>query len=115
MRDQTVEVSFDPNADPQFTFLPSTVTMTAAGKIILFRRPQDAPWDFVSGTVKDDDAKQFSSSVHANGSKLHIDDQFRDEFKTSHPYAVTVSFGRFTYESPDPVIVNDPGGGGTGV
>ena len=113
MRDQTVEVTFDPNAEPQFTFMPATVTMKAAGKIILFRRPQNAPWDFTGGTVKNDDAHQFSTSVQGDGSKLHIDDEFRDEFKTRHSYQVKVKFGVREYESPDPVIVNEPGGGGT--
>jgi len=112
MPDQTVEVSFDPNADPQFTFLPDTVTMTSAGKIVLSRRPQDAPWDFTGGTVKNDSSNQFSSSVQGNGSKLHIRDAFTDSAKTPHEYTVTVSFGGSTYESPDPVIVNEPGGGG---
>ena len=113
MRDQTVEVFFDPNAYPQFTFLPATVTMKAKGKIILFRRPQDAPWDFVGGTVKNDNSKQFSFSVQGNGSKLHIDDEFKDLVKTPYDYAVTVKFDGKEYPSPDPVIVNEPGGGGT--
>jgi hypothetical protein len=113
MPDQTVEVFFDPNAEPQFVFLPDTVTMTNAGKIVLSRRPQDAPWDFMGGYVKDDNSGQFSTSVHGNGSKLHIRDDFRDEFKMRHSYAVTVKFNGDEYPSPDPVIVNDPGTGGT--
>jgi hypothetical protein len=111
MPDQTVEVSFDPNAEPQFTFVPETVTMTAAGKVVFLRRPPGSPWTFKDGTVKNDTSNQFSSSVQGNN--LRIDDKFLDGSKTRHEYTITVEFngkpGR-TYESPDPVIVNDPGG-----
>jgi len=113
MPDQGVDVSFDPNAEPQFTFVPDTVTMTAAGKIVLHRRPQIAPWTFKEGSIKGNGSTQFSSTVHGNGSLLHIHDEFRDEFMARHPYTITVEFNGKDYVSPDPVIVNDPGTGGT--
>jgi hypothetical protein len=113
MPDQSVEVTFDPNAEPQFTFVPNTVTMTKAGKIVLHRRPQDAPWKFKGGSVKMDEWGQFTPSVHGNGSLLHLDDKFTDREMTSHSYMVRVEFelgsGSRDYDSPDPVIVNDPG------
>ena len=110
MPDQSVEVTFDPNADPQFTFVPETVTMTSAGKIVLHRRPQDAPWTFRDAWVEDSD--QFSVRI-PNGGLLQILDRFTDPRRTSHKYTVTVRFQWPGYsrdfESPDPVIVNDPG------
>ena len=113
MPDQSVEVTFDPNANPQFTFRPETVTMTKAGKIVLHRRPQNAPWTFESARVDDGGSDQFSWTPHGNYSLLHIHDAFTDEWKTSHKYVITVRFEwdtySRTYESPDPVIVNDPG------
>lgn len=114
MPDQTVEVSFDPNAEPQFTFVPDTVTMTAAGKVVFLRRPSAAPWAFTDGAVKNDTLSEFSASVHGNGSLLHMRDDFKDRQKTPYEYTVTVEFNSASYTSPDPVIVNDPGGGGTG-
>ena len=78
MPDQSVEVTFDPNADPQFTFVPETVTMTKAGKIVFHRRPQNAPWKFKLGSVKGDTSGQFTPSVQGNGSQLHMDDKFTD-------------------------------------
>ena len=111
MSDQSVEVTFDPNADPQFTFVPDTVTMTSAGKIVLHRRPQDAPWTFAGAWVEDA-GEQFSVRI-PNGGLLHIRDRFTDPRRTFHKYTITVQFEwqsySRTYESPDPVIVNDPG------
>lgn len=112
MPDQTVLVTFNPTANPQFTFVPDEVRMTAAGKIILNRSPGSATWKFTAGDVKNDLLDEFSSSVHGNGSSLHIDDQFKDTTKTPYDYFVTVELSGTSYTSPDPVIVNDPGGGG---
>jgi len=112
MPDQTVEVTFDPHAEPQFTFVPDTVTMTRAGLIVFHRRPQNAPWKFKGGSVKGD-AGQFPASVIGNGSGLRMEDKFTDKEKTYHQYRVIVAFEDHEdpYTSPDPVIVNDPGTG----
>jgi hypothetical protein len=111
--DQSVEVTFDPNANPQFTFVPDTVTMTKAGKVVLHRRPQDAPWTFQGAWVDDNTQGQFEAEVIGNGNLLHIRDAFIDSRKRYHKYTITVRFewGNHyrDYESPDPVIVNDPG------
>jgi hypothetical protein len=112
MPDQTVEVTYDPNAEPRFTFAPDTVTMTDAGKVVLLRRPADAPWVFTDGSVKDDKLRQFSASVHGGGRLLHIRDDCKDKTKTPYDYNVTVTLNGYAATSPDPVIVNDPGGGG---
>jgi len=108
--DQTVRVRFDPRATPKFTFDCETVRLTAAGKVILQRRPRSATWTFLVAKVKRDKLKQFSSTVPGNGRSLHINDEFKDRKTTSYSYNVTVKLGRRTYTSPDPVIVNDPGG-----
>jgi hypothetical protein len=118
MPDQSVEVTFDPNAVPQFTFVPETVTMTNAGRIVFHRRPQDAPWTFSDAWVEDAQG-QFEVSIPGNGKVLHIRDDCTDPRRTSHKYTVTVQFewqGYFRYyESPDPVIVNDPGSRDLGI
>ena len=108
MPDQTVEVSFDPNAEPPFTFVPNGSTMTRAGIVILLRRPAAAPWEFTDCNVKNDASNQFSHSILGGGNLLHIRDEFREPGRFE--YTVTVKFGRSEYTSPDPVIVNDPGG-----
>jgi len=107
--DQNVNLSFDPNANPQFEFDRDTVTMTAAGKVIFHRRPSTAEWTFRDGAVKDDKLKEFSSTVQGNGKLLDIDDKFYDRQKTSYEYNITVELHGTTYTSPDPHIVNDPG------
>jgi uncharacterized protein DUF1888 len=107
--DQTVNVSFNPTADPQFTFDPDSVTMSGAGKIILQRRPPTERWTFTGGDVKNDTLNEFSSSVQGNGRSLHIDDKFRDRTRTEYEYTITVELNGERFESPDPVIVNDPG------
>ena len=110
MPDQIVRVTFDPKATPHFTFDCETVRMTEAGKVILQRRPRVARWTFVTAKVKLDKLRQFSSTVRGEGRSLHISDLCRDKRTTSYSYNVTVKLGRKTYKSPDPVIVNDPGG-----
>ena len=110
MPDQTVRVTFDPRATPKFTFNCETVRMTSAGKVILQRRPRSAKWSFVRANVKRDRLKQFSITVPGTGRSLHIHDKCKDRRTTSYSYNVTVKLGRRTYPSPDPVIVNDPGG-----
>jgi hypothetical protein len=108
--DQTVRVSFDPRATPKFKVDCETVRMTAAGKVILQRRPRSATWTFLVAKVKRDKLRQFSSTVRGIGRSLHINDEFKDKKTTSYSYNVTVKLGRRIYTSPDPVIVNDPGG-----
>ena len=112
MPDQSVEVTFDPNAEPQFTFVPDVVTMTKAGKVVLHRRPNDAPWKFKDAYVKDNASGQFTVTVPSDG-LLRIRDKYTDGRKTYHSYTVTVEFEwndhTQEFESPDPVIVNDPG------
>lgn len=112
MPDQTVDVTFDPTADPQFTFTPDEVTMTAAGKVVFHRRPATATWLFTGGNVENDTQKEFSASVQGSGRSLQIDDQFKDTSKTLYKYTISVSLDGTGYTSPDPHIVNDPGGGG---
>ncbi len=106
----TVGVRFDPNANPQFTFDNERVTMTAAGKILLIQRPASQRWTFRDAEVKDDTLNQFSSTVLGGGNTLHINDEFRDRSRTEYSYNVTVDLDGKTFQSPDPVIVNDPGG-----
>ena len=105
----TVGVSFDPTANPQFTFDNESVTMRAAGKILLIQRPASQRWKFRDAEVKDDTLGQFSSTVLGNGNSLHIDDAFRDRTRKAYSYNVTVELDGTIFQSPDPVIVNDPG------
>jgi hypothetical protein len=106
-----VNVSFDPNATPQFTFDPPSVTMTNAGKVVLNQSPASATWTFQGALVKDDTLDEFSETVLGNGNSLQINDAFRDRSSTPYSYDVTVALNGTSYTSPDPVIVNDPGGG----
>lgn len=113
MPDQTVNVSFDPTATPQFTFDPSSVTMTSAGKIILIQKPANATWAFGSpgALVKNDSLNEFSASRQGNGQSVQINDLFLDPKGTSvtYNYDCTVTLNNQTYTSPDPEIINDPG------
>jgi hypothetical protein len=111
MPDQTVNVSFDPNANPQFTFDRQSVKMTAAGKVILLQNPASAPWTFTNAAVKGDTLNEFSPAVQGNGNSLQIGDAFLDRTETSYSYDVTVELNGVSYTSPDPQIVNDPGAG----
>jgi hypothetical protein len=107
-----VDVTFDPSANPQWKFVPENVSMGSSGKVICHRRPPTATWTFTGGDVKKDPLNEFSSSVEGNGKSLHIDDKFYDKAKTEYEYYVTVELDGTSYTSPDPKIVNDPGGGG---
>lgn len=111
MPDQTVQVTFDPAANPQFTFDQESVTMTEASKVILQRKPGNAQWDFVTAVVKGDTLNEFSATLPGQSGVLHINDAFRDTARTAYSYNVTVTLNAVETTSPDPEIVNDPGGG----
>jgi len=109
MPDQTVQVTFDPNATPQFTFTPPSVTMTSSGNVILTQSPASASWTFDKAVVKDDTLDEFKATVLGNGQTVQIADSFKDRSETPYSYDVTVELNGTTYTSPDPSIVNDPG------
>jgi len=103
-----VKVSFAPTATPQFTFVPESVTMKFAGKVILLKSPENASWKFQGATVKDDTLNEFRPSVQSPGNALHIFDELRDPETKTYSYNVTVALDGVSFTSPDPVIVNDP-------
>lgn len=109
-----VKVSFDPLDDPQFRFDDETVRMTQPGIIVLIQRGGPRRWKFSGAVVKNDALNQFSAMPLGNGNTLVINDLLRDTRLERYSYNVTVidHDGR-TYQSPDPVIVNDPGTQGT--
>ena len=108
--DQNVDVTVDFSTNPPtFTFDKPSVTLSAAGKVILHRKPTNSTWTFQSGTVKADTLNQFSSSPQGNGSLLQINDLFKDTAKTTYHYNITVLNAGTAFTSPDPDIVNDPG------
>jgi hypothetical protein len=109
MPDQTVQVTFDPTATPQFTFTPPSVTMTASGNVVLQQFPADASWTFDAAVVKDDTLDEFDATVVGNGQAVQINDKFKDRNEKQYSYDVTVALNGLTYTSPDPQIVNDPG------
>src|SRR5947207_13699386 len=109
MPDQTVQVTFT-KATQQFTFLPDSVRMTSAGKVIL-NKSGGATWRFTGATVKSDTLGQFSTSIPGEGNVLQISDAVRDRSRTTYKYNVTVTQDGQTFTSPDPDIVNDPPGG----
>jgi len=83
MPDQTVKVAF--TAPNTFTFDPPSVTLTAAGKIVMHQEPSNADWTFVS--VNELPA-QFSSNITGNGQGVSIDDGHTSN--GSWHYTVTV-------------------------
>jgi hypothetical protein len=107
-----VHVTFDPQATPQFKFDKDKVEMKAAGKIKLQRAPNSnsKKWKFRGATVKDDRLNEFRTRLGGQGQFLDIMDDFLDEHITTYSYNITVELDGQTYTSPDPVIVNDPGG-----
>ncbi len=109
---ENVFVTFDANASPQFKFNRESVEMHEEGTIIFHQRPANQPWKFITGLVKDDRLEEFFSAVRGQGRSLHIYDEFYDVDRTKYEYMIMVEFEGRYYMSPDPVIVNDPGGGG---
>ena len=108
--DQNVDVTFDRTSTPNFAFDCDAVRMTAAGKVILHKMPPNAPWEFTGGRMADDPLEQFTFAVR--GKQLHINDECKDRKEDgpkSYCYMVTVKDNVGLVESPDPVIVNDPG------
>lgn len=112
MPDQTVKVTFDANAGVQFTFAPDSVTMSAAGKVILQQKAGQSGWTFVTAVVKNDTLNQFTSTTLPGGNMIHINDPVRDRARTSYSYKVTIQTASGPVTSPDPEIVNEPGNAG---
>lgn len=94
MPDQTVQVSF--TAPNTWTFDPPEVTMTAAGKVILQRKPGNAGWTFVGATVVGNG--QFTPRVNGSGSQVTIQDDHTSN--GTFVYGVTVDAGGTQYSSP---------------
>ena len=111
-RPENVFVTFKADPNPQFSFTPERVEMHEQGTIIFHQRPANQRWKFVAGVVKNDRLEEFSSAVRGQGQVLHIYDEFYDVDKTEYQYAILVELNGDYFLSPDPVIVNDPGGGG---
>ena len=105
MPDQTVTVTFDPNATPQFTFDNDPVRMTAAGKIIL-NRAGGSNWIFTGMTINSNNGQFGSPNVNPAGTNIRVDDAC--SLKGTYCYTVSVSLNGAPYTSPDPEIVNDP-------
>lgn len=107
MPDITVKVTFtDPDT---FTFDPPTATLNAAGKVILKSKTANPGWTFVS--VNNLPSSQFSSSLKANDSEVHIDDAFTATGQFG--YTVTVhdasgdhTSGSSTTATVPPMIMN---------
>jgi hypothetical protein len=105
MPDQTVTVTFDPNATPQFSFDNPSVTLTAAGKIIL-NRAGGSTWTFTGMTITNGAGQFGTPDVNPAGTSIQVSDAC--SLKGSYCYTVTVSNNGTSYTSPDPTIVNDP-------
>ena len=106
-----VMVSFDPDKTPPndpFTFVPETVTMWYAGRIILKKSSTDARWRFQGATVKDDTLREFRATVESGDNTIHIFNEMRDTAKKSYRYNVTVELDGVSFTCASPVIVNDP-------
>jgi len=108
MADITVQVTFDQNAQPQFTFAPDPARMNAAGKVIL-NRNGSTTWTFTGAFVKNDTIGQFTVSVNPGGQVVQITDAFRQ--MGTYGYRVTVTQNGRSFTSPDPEIVNEPSQG----
>ena len=104
MPDQTVTVTFDPNANPQFTFTPDPVSMTASGKVIL-NRAGGSTWTFTSASITNG-GNQFTPTTNPGGTSINVSDAHTS--LGNFCYTVTVQLGAHSYTSPDPTIANDP-------
>ena len=104
MPDQTVTVTFNPTATPQFTFAPDPVTMTASGRIII-NRAGGSNWTFTAANITNG-GTQFSAAANNAGTSINVDDAYT--WMGSFCYTVTVNLGGTSYTSPDPTIVNEP-------
>jgi hypothetical protein len=105
MPDQTVTVTFDPAATPQFTFTPDPVRMTAAGKIIL-NRAGGSNWTFTGMNITNNGGQFGSPDINPAGTNIQVHDAC--SLKNNYCYTVTVSLNGNSTTSPDPTIVNDP-------
>jgi hypothetical protein len=96
-----ITCSFDPNANPQFTFAPSTpIHMNAAGVIVMNRAPSSS-WTFTGFTSNN---PQLTAVV--TPASVTMTDSYASTGRIC--YTVTVTQSGQSYTSPDPEIINDP-------
>lgn len=107
MPDQTVKVTF--TAPNTFTFVPETVAMTAAGKVVFHRDPGNAAWTFVSADQLP--TPEYTWSLTGNGSGLVVNDGHTSNGASHYSVTVQDASGRHSSgENPSgtapPMIVN---------
>ena len=105
MPDQTVTVSFNPTANPQFGFDNPSVKLTSSGMIIL-NRAGGSSWTFTGMTITDGGSQFGTPSVNPAGTSIQVTDAC--SMKGNYCYTVSVLSNGTAYTSPDPEIVNDP-------
>jgi hypothetical protein len=104
MPDQTVSVTFNPTATPQFTFSPDPVRLSASGKIVI-NRSGGSSWTFTGISITNA-GTQFTTTVNSAGTHIDVNDACTS--LGSFCYTVTVLNNGTSYTSPDPTIVNEP-------
>ena len=100
-----VQVTYNPNANPAWTFSPDPVRLNASGDIT-FTQASGSSWTFTGAAVTNGGTNFGSPTVHGNGAEMKLHDAHTSN--GTFCYTVSVSLNGQSVTSPDPTIVNDP-------
>jgi hypothetical protein len=107
MADVTVQVTFDPLADPKFTFAPTQVPMPGPGVITFNLKVSNSTDVFSSSPINFPYGGPFTVINQKADSFQVEDDNTLTANDPAQTFAYNVNVGPWT-SSPDPVIINEP-------
>lgn len=106
-----VQVTYNANATPAFTFNPDSATVNASGNVVFTAAP-NSPWKFTGCNIKQGGSIFGPPSINPNGNQMTVSDSCpRANGIQRFQYTVTVlpnGQNQTPVTSPDPEIVNDP-------
>jgi hypothetical protein len=105
-----VQVTYNPNATPAWTFNPDSATVNASGNIVFTSAPNSS-WKFTGFSATGGGSIFGPPSINSNGNQMTVSDSCpAANGKQSFKYQVSVqpTGSQTSVWSPDPEIVNDP-------
>ena len=103
----SVQVTFNPNATPAWSFSPDPVRVTASGNIVFTQAP-GSNWAFTGASVESGGSQFGAPAVNGNGSQMTMHDACTARQSFCYTVSVLPNGATQSVTSPDPEIVNDP-------
>jgi hypothetical protein len=103
----SVQVTYNPNNTPAWSFSPDPVRVTASGNIVFTQAP-GSNWKFTGASVQSGGSQFGTPQVNGNGSEMTLNDVCSAKGQWCYTVSVLPTGATQSVTSPDPQIVNDP-------